>query len=462
MTDRALPDRAPIVAEPETPEALVEPAPPRRLARFRGRLARGRERLAPLERSLRAADWAPLILALLILLSFFFRVVWLDKPEGALIFDEKYYVNAARVILGLPVPEGDPYRDARRGLDPNSEHPPGAKLIMAASMRLLGDNAWGWRAASVIFGTLSIPFVYGIARRAGGGKGLALTATFLYAFDNLVFVHARIGVLDVFLVAFLLAGVYAYLSGHPILAGLAIVAATLCKIGGLYGLGALVAYEGLRVVRDRLATGRWAVRPLRPLAITLVVFAVSFPWLLGTLDTFWSSYKNPVDHVRHIFSYGFALTRPAGPQGQESDPWQWLLNDVEMTYLRTDVQELENGQVKATRPIVFFRGAMNPYIVGIVPLAIGYAAYAAWRFRTDGAFLALALFVAAYAPFWPAALLAHRISYIFYFLPAIPAVALAAAQFLHAPQTPRLVRWAFLGAVLLGFYGYFPFRVIPS
>src|SRR5205823_12031305 len=40
------------------------------------------------------------LLWLLILVSFFLRVLWLARPEGALIFDAKYYVNAARVIAG--------------------------------------------------------------------------------------------------------------------------------------------------------------------------------------------------------------------------------------------------------------------------------------------------------------------------------------------------------------------------
>lgn len=443
-------ERALTVAEPEAVDAIDQAAAP-----ASGRLTRLRDRLG-------AVRWAPIALGVLVLISFGLRIIWLDKPAGALIFDEKYYVNAARVILGLPVPEGDPYRDAQRGLDPNTEHPPLAKVLMAGSMRLFGDNGWGWRLASVLFGTLSIPLVYGIARAVGGGQGLALTATFLYAFDNLVFVHSRIGVLDIFLVFFLLAGVYCYLRGFPTLAGLALVLATLCKIGGMYGLGVLVGFEALRLLRERLAEGRWDWRPLRPLAIVLVVYAVSLPWLLGLVDSIWGSQKDALEHIRHIFKYGFALKRESGPQGQESNPWQWLLNDVEMTYLRTDVQELVNGEVKATRPIIFFRGAMNPYITGIVPLAITYAAYAAWKERGDGAFLSLTLFLAAYAPFWPAAMIGHRISYIFYFLPAIPAVALAAAQLLHAPRLPRALLWAFIAAVLLGFFGYFPFRVIPS
>jgi predicted membrane-bound dolichyl-phosphate-mannose-protein mannosyltransferase len=401
------------------------------------------------------------LLVLLVLFSLGVRLVWLDKPHGALIFDENYYVNAARVILGLPLPPNAPYADAPLGRDPNTEHPPGAKLLIAGSMRLFGDNARGWRLPSVLFGTLSIPLLYGVVRRAGGAERVALLAAALYAFDNLVFVHGRIATLDIFLVAGLLLGLYCFLAGRPVLAGLAFAAATLCKIGGLYGVGVVVAFAAVRLGRERLASGRWDWRPLRPLAVLLVVYALAFPAALAALDSVWSEYKNPAAHVAHIFRYGFALTRPDGPQGQESDPWQWLLNEVPMNYLRTEVQFLEGNEVKATRATIWFRGAMNPYVIAIAPLAIAYAASLASRRRDDCATLALIFFVVTYAPFWPAALIAHRISYIFYFLPTLPAVAIGAAQLLYAPRLPRVVRWAYLGAVLLGFYGYFPFRTIP-
>ena len=132
-----------------------------------------------------------------------------------------------------------------------------------------------------------------------------------------------------------------------------------------------------------------------------------------------------------------------------------------MTYLRTDEQVLVNDEVEATRAVIFFRGAMNPYVIFVAPLAIAYTAYAAFKRRDDWAFLVLALFFVTYGPFWPAALLAHRISYLFYFLPTIPAVAIAAARLMYAPEMPRIVRWAYIGAILLGFYGYFPFCQVP-
>lgn len=74
-------------------------------------------------RVLSASDVA---LAVLLVASLLVRVVQLPEPRHSLIFDEVYYVNAARVILGWPVPAAQPYAGAPAGIDPNAEHPPWA------------------------------------------------------------------------------------------------------------------------------------------------------------------------------------------------------------------------------------------------------------------------------------------------------------------------------------------------
>jgi len=412
-------------------------------------------------RSARSLGKPRVRLALLLACCLVLRGIWLTKPEGALIFDETYYVNAARVILGWSVPAGDPYAGQPAGTDPNSEHPPLAKLIIAGSMGIFGDNGVGWRLPSVLLGTVSILLVYAIVRRVEAREPVAFMAAFLYAFDNLVFVHGRIATLDIFFVTFMLLGIYLYLSNQVELAAVALVASTLCKLAGCYGISALLAFETLRMLRTRVETGAWSFDSVRRAGVLLVTFAIFLPAELGLLDHWWGSYHNPFSHLRHIWNYGFALTREGGPQGQESDPWQWLLNEVPMTYLRTDIQVIVAGKVTITRPTVFFRGAMNPFVVFAAPLGIAYALSRAYTRRGDCSFLILALFCCTYLPWWPPALIDRRVSYIFYFLPTVPAVAMASAQFVYAPELPRIVRWMYVAAVLLAFCDYFPFRTIP-
>ena len=116
-----------------------------------------------------------------------------------LIFDEAYYVNAARVIVGIHPPQGAPYADAPLHKDPNAEHPQLAKLIIAAGIELLGDNPWGWRLGSVIFGLIAIVAMYALVRAARGSPWLAVGACGVMALDNLMLVHGFwIATLDVY------------------------------------------------------------------------------------------------------------------------------------------------------------------------------------------------------------------------------------------------------------------------
>ena len=84
------------------------------------------------------------IFLILFVVDIILRVIWLDQPPGSLIFDEWYYVNVARVILHLPQSVGangqPPYVNVPQGLDPNHEHTPLAKLLIALSMSILGNN----------------------------------------------------------------------------------------------------------------------------------------------------------------------------------------------------------------------------------------------------------------------------------------------------------------------------------
>lgn len=234
------------------------------------------------------------------------------------------------------------------------------------------------------------------------------------------------------------------------------------KIGGIFGLLAVAVYEVLSVFRrEQPWKARWrpATRRLTRMGMTFIaVFLV----LLGIMDRVWVGYSQPFEHLERIFTYGAALRRQA-PSGIESYPWQWLWNDVEIPYLRVDQQVRVGDQVRENRPIILFLGAMNPYVLQLWPLGLGFAAWAWWHHRSGARLgaLALAWFLMTYMPFFATTLLGQRISYLFYFLPSLPAVALAGSYFLLHAGLPRVVLWVYLAAVLLGFYGYFPFKPVP-
>jgi hypothetical protein len=142
-----------------------------------------------LRRRLRAPVSMPLLaLAIVSILSLGARGFMLGEPcqspcttasEHTLIFDEAYYVNAARVIAHLRPAAGQHYDESPLGSDPNAEHPQGAKLIMAAAIEVFGDGPFAWRIGSLLFGSLAILAMYALVRFSGGGPWSAVGAATL-------------------------------------------------------------------------------------------------------------------------------------------------------------------------------------------------------------------------------------------------------------------------------------------
>jgi predicted membrane-bound dolichyl-phosphate-mannose-protein mannosyltransferase len=401
-----------------------------------------------------------LVLALLLLASLLCRVVWLTVPNQPIVFDEIYYVNAARLMLGHKPPPNATYASKPVGKDPNLEHPALGKALIAGSMKLFGDRPLGWRLPSIVAGLISILLIYAICVAARGDPWLGLIAATLFAFDNLVLVHSRIAVLDVPMLTFLLLGTWLVFKRRPFLAGAAVGASCLVKITGLYGLLALLLYVIIAGWIGSTERPRSVLSLVRVPGMMLAGFLPVLLIGLWILDLAFTSFRLPWDHLRYIFEYGVTLTRPGGPADSESYPWQWLVNEVQIPYYKVDTDILVNHVVQATRTTVYFRGAMNPIIIGSAPLGVGFALWRWYTARDDLAIWSILWIAATYLPYYPLTILDQRISYIYYFLPTMPAITIALALLLRNGGLPRLVTASYLAMVLVGFVGYFPFRTI--
>ena len=83
--------------------------------------------------------------------------------------------------------------------------PPVGKLLMAVGEWLFGLTTLGWRVAPALFGTLAILVMCRVARRLTRSTVLGCTAGLLLSLDGLEFVLSRTGILDIFLMFFVLA-----------------------------------------------------------------------------------------------------------------------------------------------------------------------------------------------------------------------------------------------------------------
>ncbi|MGH2882397.1 MAG: phospholipid carrier-dependent glycosyltransferase, partial [Solirubrobacteraceae bacterium] len=215
------------------------------------RMLRGRGRVGP------RYVW---LLGALLAVSLIVRLAWIGEPcrspcrsatDHILVFDEDYYVNAARVIAGIHPPAGAPYDTTPLGDDGNSEHPQLAKLLIAGGIELFGDGPLAWRLPSVLLGVLSILGMFALVRSAGGSPWLGLGAAALMACDNLLLVHSRIGTLDIYATAGMVWGAVLYLRNRPLLAGAVIALGASAKEVAPYVLFALAILELLRWWRAR-------------------------------------------------------------------------------------------------------------------------------------------------------------------------------------------------------------------
>lgn len=413
------------------------------------------------------------------------RLLYLDKPVSpdthspALIFDEQYYVNAARVILGTHPAAGSAYAQAALFHDPNAEHPPLVKLLIAGTMRLFGDNSWGWRIAPVVFGSLAILGMYLLVRSARGGAWLALGAATLMAVDNLLLIHGRIATLDIFVVTFMIATVALYLRGQPLLAGAALGVGLCTKFVAIDAVSVLVLFEVCRVLlrNGDEVRSRWALTRAKALRLGVFVGAglLTYLGLLFALDLFVGpiggpgdcatvagGFHNPILHTIFMLCYAGKLTSPGGPTGIASYPWQWLLNQSPIDYYTVANNVLSGGKVIATHPTVSFQGEMNPAIIFLALPGLALAARNAWQRQDTLSLVGVVWFLGTFVPFVVAAAplgsLGNRTSYLYYMVVVLPAVYMAVAQLFSRQWLPRAALIGYAAILAYWFVTLYPIR----
>src|ERR1700685_3826508 len=149
------------------------------------------------------------------------------RVPRALIFDETYYVKDAWSILQhgvewVPITKPGDQDLANQliiaghtsnifascsgaGCGEYVVQPEVGKLLIAVGEWLFGLNSFGWRFSSAVFGSLAILLMCRIARRLTRSTLLGCLAGLLMSLDGLEFVLSRTGILDIFLMFFILA-----------------------------------------------------------------------------------------------------------------------------------------------------------------------------------------------------------------------------------------------------------------
>jgi len=432
--------------------------------------------------ALRGRSLALWLLCALVLVSLAARLAWLAEPcrspcraptDHILVFDEAYYVNAARVIAGIHPPAGAPYANAPLGTDPNSEHPPLAKLLIAGGIELFGDGPFAWRLPSVLLGTVAILGMFFLVRAAGGGPWLGLGAAALMAADNLLLVHGRIGTLDISAVAAMVWGVALYLRARPMWAGVVIGIGACAKEVTPYVLLVLIVLELLRWWPARSEGRRRVGRLTSCAAVAAVTFLVVLS-LLGRIAPDYSPQTGKlVPHgafgeAAHILNYAEHQTSPDGPKGIASYPWDWLVDFKPITYLQINPSRPSAG-LEQVEPAVHFIGVINPPILLLALPGLVFAAAGAFpgqfkrmrRSADEVGLVGLAWFLGTYVPFVALSLIESRTSYLYYMVIVMPGIYLVVADLVARIGPQRKVVWVWMACVVAAAVVLYPFTPLP-
>ena len=149
-------------------------------------------------------------------IAFVIRVVNLGYPNK-LVFDETYYAKDAYSLLKFGYERNWPSDanskiitgdvDVMQDTPAFIVHPPLGKWLIAGGEYLFGMNSFGWRFASLVFGTLLIMVTIRLVRRVSKSTLIGGLAGILLTFDGLEFVMSRTALLDIFVAFFLVAAV---------------------------------------------------------------------------------------------------------------------------------------------------------------------------------------------------------------------------------------------------------------
>ena len=307
-------------------------------------------------------------------------------------FDEIHYLPAARNLLALS--------EAK-----NTEHPMLGKELIALSLRWVGDTPFGWRLAPALAGAAALFATMRAVWWASCSRFATLAAGALLASNFMLFVISRIAMLDAFMLAFAMIGLW--LAAKAVrrperarrdlaLAGVAFGLALASKwaaapVAVLPGL----AFAAWRLWTLRRTPARWlTARDAAPVPGVSLLEAALWLGLVPAL-VYLATFAPMPFFARHSVPFADLLDFQARmwalqesvvkPHPYQSQWWQWVLDLRPIWFLYEPVDGAQRG--------VLMVG--NPLTMGLGLPALVAAAVWGWR-RRDAAMLgAVALYLAS-------------------------------------------------------------------
>ncbi len=378
--------------------------------------------------SLSSINTSELITVLALVGSAAFLRFWRLGTPDDFFFDEVYHAFTAREFL-----HGNPAAWEFTATPPPGfayewTHPPLAKLFMAGGMAIFGENPFGWRFFSALFGTLSVLMVYLIGKKLFKNEEIAFLAAFLAIFEGLWFVQSRIAMNDAYVVFFLLATIYFMLTERHLFAGIFLGAAFASKwsaIWVVFPIALFFVYQYLQTEKERRRT--FAIDSLLNIPYFYIAIPV-FIYLLAYLPFFLTGhdFRDFWDTQRQMYWYhsGLEATHPY------QSPWDtWPITQRPVYYY---LSAAGDAKIYALgNPIIFWIGLPALAFAlwqGVKRLRVAFqedTGDISFRGRLTSTEFGLIFVVFTYLAFLLPWALSPRIMFFYHYLPSVPFLLLA-------------------------------------
>lgn len=416
---------------------------------------------------------------LLVILAFAYltRMFNVYTPNGYM-FDEVYHASTAKLIA-----HNDPraFEWWNPPPEPNTAvdwlHPPLAKYTQALSIVAFGENSFGWRFSSVIFGTLTIMMVYHLAKALFKDEKVALLAAGIASLDGLLLVQSRIAMNDIHVTFFILLTLYAYVRfrntnqfSQLLLVGLCAGLAAATKWSGIYILGTVFLLEAVRLITIIVTTNGKLLNkryPFKALVIdtALWLFAVVVIPCAVYISSYWmmfaqgKSWKHFLDLHYQIWYY---QTHLSATHPYQSVPWQWLLN-VKPVWYFVEYLGAQRADMYASGNTVIFWTGLLAVIASITLVAKEIIKNKKGWFKNALKNVNESAHVRVILPYllvWLPWSFSPRIMFFYHYTPAVPLLCIVLAfwlkQLYQYSDTEKKIVWLVLILALLYFIVWYP------
>ncbi|MBC7386016.1 MAG: glycosyltransferase family 39 protein [Cryobacterium sp.] len=346
----------------------------------------------------RVAFWDSVTLFVFSLIFFLLNISF-PKTKN---FDEFHYIpSALQWIAGSE--------------NQNWEHPPLAKILISLGIRLFGDVPLGWRFMSVVFGAITVVGMYRLAYELfGKNRRAAWICTGITVFNQLLYVQARIAMLDTFMMGFLVWSLWGFVRAIDPdvfdprwirLSGVFMGLAIACKWFALVPYlmcGALLIAQAVHLKSKNRVVDLvlyWAFVP------ALFYFATFMPYLWVNRNPPYTVLELLTSHQARMLD-GQKRVVTAHPYMSQFWDWIWLKRPIWYAFDKEGVdQKTVRGVLLLGNPLIMWGG-----LVAITAMVVRFL-----KTRGRTAFLIL-YFYFGFALCW--IVIPRKVAFYYYYYPA--------------------------------------------